>query len=54
MNFRIIFFDGIFKNIIVFIHYKSVLFLDKFAVFLTLGLIVHEYIFDINAIKSNY
>ena len=53
MNIHIIFPDSIFKNSIVFIFYKSVLFMDKFAVFLTLELIVHEYIIDINAIRRN-
>ncbi len=35
MSIRIIFLDGVFKNPIIFIFYKYVLFMDKIAVFLT-------------------
>jgi hypothetical protein len=41
MSIRIIFLDGVFKNTIIFIFYKYVLFMDKIAVFLTLELIFH-------------
>ncbi len=39
MSIRIIFLDGVFKNPIIFIFYKYVLFMDKIAVFLTLELL---------------
>ena len=41
MSIRIIFTDGVFKNIIIFIFYKYVLFMDKIAVIFTLELIFH-------------
>jgi len=50
MSIRIIFPDSVFKNPIVFIFYKYVLFMDKIAVFLTLELL--ELIFHGNCWKS--
>ena len=50
MSIRIIFPDSVFKNLIIFIFYKYVLFMDKIAVFLTLEL--SELIFHVNCWKS--
>lgn len=50
MSIRIIFTDSVFKNPIIFIFYKYVLFMDKIAVFLTLEL--SELIFHVNCWKS--
>ena len=50
MSIRIIFHDSVFKNLIIFIFYKYVLFMDKIAVFLTLEL--SELIFHVNCWKS--
>ena len=50
MSIRIIFTDGVFKNQIVFIFYKYMLFMDKIAVFLTFELL--ELIFHGNCWKN--
>ena len=50
MSIHIIFHDSVFKNPIIFIFYKYVLFMDKIAVFLTLELL--ELIFHRNCWKN--
>jgi len=50
MSIRIIFPDSVFKNPILFIFYKYVLFMDKIVVFLTLEL--SELIFHVNCWNS--
>jgi len=50
MSIRIIFPDSVFKNPIIFIFYKYVLFMDKIAVFLILELL--ELIFHGNYWKN--
>ena len=49
ISIRIIFPDSVFKNLIIFIFYKYVLFMDKITVFLTLELL--ELIFHGNCWK---
>ena len=49
ISIRIIFTDSVFKNLIIFIFYKYVLFMDKITVFLTLELL--ELIFHGNCWK---
>ena len=51
MSIRIIFPDSVFKNPIIFIFYKYVLFMDKIVVFLTLEL--SELIFHVNCWNSS-